>query len=185
MRTKRQATIDDLRRVIDRLPTATKVAMLAGIRANPIIVGAYSNRDGICPMLAAHRAGGRTSVIAFSKAWDRFAMRGTGERKARRATERELLILSSHLEASLLAEAAPHSAMAAAIDEHRELIASRRRRRRQRAGDRDRSGELRLRPGWSWTPVVRRVEDYERALQAVEERARRESGRPVPETALS
>ncbi len=41
--------------------------MLEGIAANEIIVGAYSTDDGICPMLAAHRAGGRTSVIAFAR----------------------------------------------------------------------------------------------------------------------
>ena len=50
--------------------------MLEGIRANEIIVGAYTDEDGICPMLAAHRAGGRTNFISFAKAWDRFAFRG-------------------------------------------------------------------------------------------------------------
>jgi hypothetical protein len=38
--------------------------MLDGIKRNPIIVGAYAATDGICPMLAAHRGGGRTSFIA-------------------------------------------------------------------------------------------------------------------------
>ncbi len=28
-------------------------------------------------MLAAHRAGGRTSFISFAEAWDRFAFRDT------------------------------------------------------------------------------------------------------------
>ena len=35
--------------------------MLDGIEANHIIVGAYTDRHGgVCPMLAAHRNGGRT-----------------------------------------------------------------------------------------------------------------------------
>src|SRR5437764_14363292 len=98
MRTSRQASIEDLSRSIDCLPTRTKRAMLQGIDTNPIIVGAYSTRDGICPMLAAHRAGGRTDLIAFARAWDRVALGGRRRAKPRRATERELLILRSHLE---------------------------------------------------------------------------------------
>lgn len=100
MRRKRYA-IEDLRRVIDCLPVQTRVAMLEGIRDNDIIVGAYTTRDGgVCPMLAAHRNGGRTNLISFAKTWDRF----TQAKRARRATERELRILTTHLEASLLAE---------------------------------------------------------------------------------
>jgi hypothetical protein len=102
MRTRRRATVSELREAIERLPRHTRVAMLKGIAANQIIVGAYSNRDGVCPMLAAHRAGGRTSQISFAKAWDAFAFRGSRSHKARRASERELLILRSQLEASLL-----------------------------------------------------------------------------------
>ncbi|HZE05617.1 MAG TPA: hypothetical protein VE127_10360, partial [Solirubrobacteraceae bacterium] len=93
MRTRRRATIEDLRLAIDCLPRPTRIAMLRGIEANEIIVGAYSTSDGICPMLAAHRAGGRTSLIAFADAWDRMAFRGAREARARRASERELLIL--------------------------------------------------------------------------------------------
>ncbi|MBA2349653.1 MAG: hypothetical protein H0V81_15310, partial [Solirubrobacterales bacterium] len=64
------STIEDLRRVIDRLPTRTREAMLEGIGQNDIIVGSYSDRDGgVCPMLAAHRCGGRTSFISFARAW--------------------------------------------------------------------------------------------------------------------
>jgi hypothetical protein len=65
----------------------------------------YATGDGVCPMLAAHRAGGRTNAIAFAKVWDRVAFRGarrTRDTRARRASERELLILRSHLESSLL-----------------------------------------------------------------------------------
>src|SRR5690349_20907586 len=107
MRTRRRANIEDLRLAIDCLPHRTKVAMLEGIAGNEIIVGAYSTGDGVCPMLAAHRAGGRTNLISFAKAWDRLAFGDSRSQRARRATARELLILKAHLEASLLAEDAP------------------------------------------------------------------------------
>jgi hypothetical protein len=182
MRTPRRATIRDLRLAIDCLPRSTRIAMLDGIRSNEIIVGAYTNGGGICPMLAAHRAGGRTSFISFARAWDRFAFRDSGVGVARRATDRELLILHSHLEASLLAEDVPDQDLAAAVAEHRELLARRGRRlgpagaeraerhergRSERPGDRDRSRELRSSPGWAWLRVFRRYEDYERALELV------------------
>ena len=48
---------------------------------------------GVCPMLAAHRNGGRTSFASFAQAWDRY----TRARAApRRATERELRTLQDH-----------------------------------------------------------------------------------------
>jgi hypothetical protein len=109
-----------LRRAIDGLPRDTRVAMLDGIRSNDIIVGAYTGSDGICPMLAAHRRGAKTSHIAFAKAWDTFALGGARDRAARRATRRELLVLSAHLEASLLEEDAVPG-LAEAIAEHRGL----------------------------------------------------------------
>ena len=41
--------------------------MLEGVRANTIVVGAYTDGNGgICPMLAAHRNGGRTSFLMVS-----------------------------------------------------------------------------------------------------------------------
>lgn len=107
MRTRRRANIEQLRSAIDGLPVATRVAMLEGIRANDIIVGAYSTGGGVCPMLAAPRAGGRTNYIGFAKAWDRFAFADSRVKVARRATRRELLILTSHLEASLLDQDGP------------------------------------------------------------------------------
>ncbi len=167
--------------------------MLEGIAGNEIIVGAYSTGDGVCPMLAAHRAGGRTNLISFAKAWDRFAFRDSRSQRARRATERELLILRSHLEASLLAEDAPlgpvaagTGELAAARAEHEALVARRRRERdgaragqpaakakgpkrsAPRPGDPSRTRELRSRRGWAWTRVVRRYDDYERVLERLQ-----------------
>jgi hypothetical protein len=162
MRTRR-STIQDLRTAIDCMPRDTRIAMLEGIRSNDIIVGAYTDANGICPMLAAHRAGGRTSFISFAKAWDRFAFQGARRRLARRATSRELLVLTSHLEASILEDDGPAPELAAAIAEHREIV--RQRERTVRPGDRDRSSELRNRPGWAWMRVVRRYDEYERALE--------------------
>ena len=174
MRTRRTATITELRLAIDGLPLQTRIAMLDGIRSNQIIVGAYTSADGICPMLAAHRAGGRTTFIAFAKAWDRFAFRGTRKCTARRASKRELLVLRAHLEASLLEEDGPGPELAEAIREHRELTrracepgrADRTDRTRPITGkgDTDRSDELAKRPGWSWMRIMRRYDEYERAL---------------------
>jgi hypothetical protein len=114
--------IADLRRTIDCLPVRTREAMLEGVRGQDrIIAGAYTDRNGgICPMLAAHRRGGRTSFPSFAKSWDRFT--GAG-RKVRQATRRELAILIAQLEASLLSESP--WALGRAIEEHRALSARR------------------------------------------------------------
>ena len=147
--------------------------MLQGIDSNEIIVGAYTDGGGICPMLAAHRAGGRTNLISFARAWDRFAFSGARVTRPRPATARELLVLRSHLEASLFEEDAPDVDLTAAIQEHRAL-ASRaqagptRLLRDQRPGDPDRSRELRGRPGWRWMRLVRRYDEYQWALAQVE-----------------
>ncbi len=182
MRTRRRTSIEALRAAIDCLPTRTKRAMLQGIDTNPIIVGAYSTRDGICPMLAAHRAGGRTDLIAFARAWDRLALTPGRRRRRprpRRATERELLILRSHLEASLLEEDAP---LALAIADHRALVAARPALApRTRPGDPDRSRELRPKPGWAWTRLFRRYDDYEQTLGRLAQEER--GSRRAPETA--
>jgi hypothetical protein len=183
MRRRRSATIEDLRLAIDAMPRHTRIAMLEGIRANEIIVGAYTSDGGICPMLAAHRAGGRTSFISFAKAWDRFALRESRSSAARRATERELRILTSQLEASLLSDQVGAPDLSTAVSEHRELMARRRSRPEApsgsntaavsptpsvpvtvRPGDPDPSPQLRSRPGWAWTRLVRRYDDYERML---------------------
>jgi hypothetical protein len=152
MRTRRHATIQELRHAVDALPVKTRVAMLEGIRDNEIILGAYaSGEGGICPMLAAHRRGGRTNAEGFAQTWDRFgAVHG---RRARHATERELLILTTHLEMSLLADSAPVPARATGA---------------VRPGEPDRTAELGNAPGWSWMRAFRRYDDYERALARLE-----------------
>jgi hypothetical protein len=132
MRARRRSAIEDLRTAIDCLPVDTRIAMLDGIRRHDIIVGAYTDRrGGVCPMLAAHRCGGRTNFLAFAHAWDRF----THARKARPATHREVATLVSHLQASLLAD--PATEFSTAIAEHQ--ATSRERREREAA-----------RVGWSW-----------------------------------
>ena len=85
--------------------------MLEGLRRGSIIVGGYSSRDGgVCPMLAAHRGGGRSAALEFAAAWDEFAR----ARRPRRATVRELGILRALLEESLgdIPSAAPNVAPA-------------------------------------------------------------------------
>jgi hypothetical protein len=125
----------DLRTAIDCLPLQTRKAMLGGVESNRIIVGAYVDKQGgVCPMLAAHRNGGRTSLASFAHAWDRY----TGvRRRARPATERELNTLTAMLEASIALDELPSVAEVA-----REAQASRARRLR----------------------VFRRFEEYERAV---------------------
>jgi hypothetical protein len=137
-RTTRRAA-EDLRQAIDALPLRTREAMLEGVSTHEIIVGAYADRlGGVCPMLAAHRCGGRTSFIAFARAWDRFA----GSRRARRATERELTVLQGHLRASILAEAGGGQAdatapgtLAAAIADHQATARARRAREARAAAE--------------------------------------------------
>ena len=146
MRSRRQRRIEDLRLAVECLPERTKVAMLDGIAANTIIVGAYTDRSGgVCPMLAAHRHGGRTNLLAFAKAWDRFC----GAKRPRTATERELAILRTHLEASMLA-ITKHE-LDAAIADHQ--AAGRTRREREAA-------EL----GLGWTRDNAPAEDREPEL---------------------
>ncbi|MEA2255946.1 MAG: hypothetical protein QOG35_1991 [Solirubrobacteraceae bacterium] len=122
--------IEDLRLAIDRLPLRTREAMLDGVRSSEIIVGAYSDRaGGVCPMLAAHRCGGRTSFISFARAWDAFA----GAKRARRASERELRALEDHLAASIVAERGRED-LAGAIAEHQALVRDRKAQEAARLG---------------------------------------------------
>jgi hypothetical protein len=80
------------------LPIETKQGMLVALDNEAIVTGAYTHDGGVCPMLGAHRRGGRTDRESFAHAWDRY----TGAKKGRFATERELRTLRCMLEASLL-----------------------------------------------------------------------------------
>jgi hypothetical protein len=111
--------------------------MLDGIATSRIIVGAYTDRQGgVCPMLAAHRNGGRTSLASFARAWDRY----TGAaRRSRPATDRELNTLRAMLEASIGLEEVP------SLQDVR-------------------PPEPSYPVGWAWMRPFRRFDDYERAL---------------------
>jgi hypothetical protein len=146
----------NLRIAVDCLPVGTRRAMLDGIEANRIIVGAYTDRQGgVCPMLAAHRKGGRTSLVSFARAWDRY----TGARgKPRPASEREVNTLRSMLEASVGLEEIPSLA---------DVPRPRRRRPPRKTGERHRARELRYQPGWAWLRPFRRLDEYEEAVSAL------------------
>ena len=108
--------ITALQRAIRCLPARTREAMLEGIEQHPIVAGAYTDgRGGICPMLAAHRHGGRATHLGFARAWDDLARAKT----VRRATARELELLEDLLRASLAEE----TDFARAIAEHRAALA--------------------------------------------------------------
>src|SRR5881227_3380401 len=126
-------TAQELRQAIDCLPVRTREAMLSGIDENEIIVGAYTDRDGrVCPMLAAHRHGGRTSLASFARAWDRY----THATRPRPATQREVRTLTAMLEASLFYS---ESELASVAAEHRALAEQREPERPRRdTGERSR-----------------------------------------------
>jgi hypothetical protein len=166
-----------LRQAIDCLPARTREAMLEGIGENEIIVGAYTDRDGrICPMLAAHRAGGRTSLASFARAWDRY----TCARHPRPATEREVRTLRAMLEASLMYEHEVSDLAAAAAD-HRALLGANGRRKPPRpTGETSRLRELAGRAGWAWLRVFRRYDDYTAALAQIESEEKAAAHAPPP-----
>ena len=139
--------------MVDSLPYETRVAMLEGLRRYEIIAGAYSDREGgVCPMLAAHRCGGRTDFRAFARAWDRF----TGARKsARRASGRELRTLAAQLVGSILEE-----------DEKRMELT----RLDPAARSSSQQAERATRSGTAWLLPFRDLEEYHRAIElALEE----------------
>jgi hypothetical protein len=168
----RNTLIQDLRHTIDCMPLHTRVAMLEGVREEHIIVGAYTDGSGgVCPMLAAHRRGGRTTFIQFARTWDQFTK--APRKGSRPAKQRELQILARHLEASIEAEAevVTASEMGKAIAEHRALVerrraaetaAAKRARRRERTAV---AASPRLVP--SWMRPMGSIEEYERALEEV------------------
>ncbi|MFA4927100.1 MAG: hypothetical protein WC558_01185 [Patulibacter sp.] len=174
----RTARIQDLRRTVDRLPLSTREAMLRGLQEERIIVGAYADRHGgVCPMLAAHRRGGRTDFLRFAQTWDRFTR--APRRGSRTATRREQAVLQRTLEASIAAaEASPVVRLQDAISAHRELVARRPGRRTEGRGGF-------LMP--SWMRPVRTVEEFEQLLdpweRATLQRALAGTGTPTATSA--
>lgn len=130
MPTPREQAVADLRRSIDVLPERTRQAMLSGLTSNTVITGAYSDGSGVCPMLAAHRNGGRASAVTFPEAWDTFC--GVhGRNITRPATQEEVGVLRLQLQESL--EYKGDTTLADAINEHLATVDRRRRRARMRS----------------------------------------------------
>ena len=127
---KRRNNAQRLRNAVYAMPAKTKAAMLRGIRTNRVIVGAYvDKRGGVCPMLAAHRNGGRTNFGTFARAWDAYT--GANQRKPRRASRREVRTLQGYLEVSLVRDGIEHGTEThpdrPLAEEVREVQATRRR----------------------------------------------------------
>ena len=156
--------------------------MLRGVDSNQIVVGAYVDREsgGICPMLAAHRNGGRTSLASFARAWDRY----TGAKRPRLATRRELRTLRALLVPSLTGELDPASGSLAEAAvriraERAELVARAgetadaevedQRPGLLDAGERHRAAELRTRLRWAWMRPARRYDHFKDLVAAAEE----------------
>lgn len=170
MRNRRPA--HQLRIAIDCLPLDARKAMLEGMCASRIIVGAYVDGDGgVCPMLAAHRRGRRTSLASFARAWDRY----TRVHKPRLASERELRTLRTMLEASIALDAPGYTELSEAVAQHK----ASRKRTIADTGERHRGAELREREGWAWLRPFRRLDEFELAVREAKamerERARRDS----------
>jgi hypothetical protein len=89
---------------VSHLPRGLRAAMLAAVRRERIITGAYADGDGMCPLLGAHRYGVRESGAGFVEAWDRFCRVRRGRR--RDATESERAVLIELLAKSLFSDAA-------------------------------------------------------------------------------
>jgi hypothetical protein len=180
MRRKPRNPAQRLRTAVEAMPRRTRIAMLEGIRRNRIVVGAYTDpkSGGVCPMLAAHRNGGRTSLASFARSWDRF----TGARRPRLATQREVRTLTSYIEMSLLRDEtgdASVAAMAQRIRTEREAAARagrapaeptpRGRAPSRDTGERHRGRELRRRRRWSWLRPTKRLDVFAERLAAAEE----------------
>jgi hypothetical protein len=162
---------EHLRRAVDCLPERTKHAMLDSVRKDPVIAGAYTGPGGgVCPMLGAHRRGGRTDMASFARSWDRYAHASGG--LARPATGRELNALAAMLEMSLCAEDSGLGRVVNEVKSERRDRAERaaareavRARSRRPTGERDRSKELGSRAGWAWLRPFRRLDEFEAAVR--------------------
>ena len=186
MRQRTRNPSQRLRTAVDSMPRRTKVAMLEGIRRNRIVVGAYTDpkSGGICPMLAAHRNGGRTSLASFARSWDYF----TGASRPRLATKREVRTLQAYIEMSLLRDEQGTDSVAALANgiraERREAAAravateaqgqerpavKRTDSPRRDTGERHRGRELRRSRFWSWLRPTRRYDVFTERVAAAQE----------------
>ena len=180
-----------LRTAVDAMPRRTRIAMLTGIDANQIVVGAYTDKEsgGICPMLAAHRNGGRTSLASFARSWDRF----TNARRPRLATDREVRTLRSYIEMSLLRDEQGTESVTALANEIRAERAEAAKRTAVQAsegqttpscegqtpkgrsapsadtGERHRARELKHRRFWSWLRPTRSYDVFAENVAAATE----------------
>jgi len=129
MSSPRELAVAELRTSIDGLPERTRRAMLAGVSSNTVITGAFSDGSGVCPMLAANQAGGRTTCVSFPEAWDRFC--GVwGRGITRPASQDEVGVLQLQLEQSLSLGTPVDTTLSDAISEHLAMVDARRRRTR-------------------------------------------------------
>jgi hypothetical protein len=177
-RTRKRA-VRRLSYAVERLPEHTRRAMLAALGSDtPLIAGAYARPGlGVCPLLAAHRRGGREhGRSTFAGEWDRFTRKRT--RRARLITEQERRVLESLVRESLLpSDALPEPAAPTA----RQAIVARVPSTPpsgpgDMGRDADRSAELSSFEGWAWLGVYRRLDDYEAALAALRELEESERG---------
>ena len=176
MRRKARNPAQRLRTAVDAMPRRTRIAMLTGIRKNRIVVGAYtdSKSGGVCPMLAAHRNGGRTSLESFARSWDRF----TGASRPRLATDREVRALTTYIEMSLLREETGDDSVAgharriraerdAAVRAPERVAAEQ--RQPPDTGERHRGRELRRSRLWSWLLPTKRYDVFADRVAAAQE----------------
>ena len=68
MRMTERIKNERLAMAVARLPRALRAAMLAAVRRERIIAGAYVHADGMCPLLGGHRYGVRESGEGFAAA---------------------------------------------------------------------------------------------------------------------
>jgi hypothetical protein len=183
-RSKPQNACQRLRLAVEAMPRPAREAMLRGIDSNTIIVGAYADPSskGVCPMLAAHRNGGRTNLASFARSWDRY----TDARRPRLATKREVRTLRALLIGSLAVEDGPIESLTALADDirrDREEIAGRGRAAESSpaaaapkskaapapTGETSRTRELRRRSRWAWILPARSLEVYNERVAAASE----------------
>jgi hypothetical protein len=156
-----------MRIAVEALPRHTREAMLRGIESNTIIAGAYTDPrvGGICPMLAAHRNGGRTAAASFARSWDRF----TGANRPRCATPKEVERLRTYLELSLLKDDQDGKSVAEIAADERARRARPGRKAPVETGETNRASELRGSPGWGWLRPVRKWDGYLDTVAAARE----------------